>query len=63
MIVAAMYHKAVLLKESIEGLHITDGGTYVDATFGGGGHTSAILEKLNGGKVIAFDQDKDAFRK
>ena len=56
-----MYHRAVLLKESIEGLNIIDGGTYVDATFGGGGHTNAILEKLKGGKVIAFDQDKDAF--
>ncbi len=61
MIVAEMYHKAVLLKESIEGLNIIDGGTYVDATFGGGGHTKAILEKLKGGRVIAFDQDKDAF--
>ena len=61
MIVTEMYHRAVLLKESIEGLNIIDGGTYVDATFGGGGHTTAILEKLKGGRVIAFDQDKDAF--
>lgn len=57
-----MYHRAVLLKESIEGLNITDGGTYVDATFGGGGHTKAILEQLKAGRVIAFDQDKDAFK-
>ncbi len=61
MIVTEMYHRAVLLKESIEGLNIIDGGTYVDATFGGGGHTNAILEKFTGGRVIAFDQDKDAF--
>ncbi|MGP8216275.1 MAG: 16S rRNA (cytosine(1402)-N(4))-methyltransferase RsmH [Bacteroidia bacterium] len=56
-----MYHRPVLLKESIEGLNIVDGGTYVDATFGGGGHTNAILKKLKSGRVIAFDQDKDAF--
>ncbi len=56
-----MYHRAVLLNESIEGLNIIDGGTYVDATYGGGGHSNAILEKLKGGRLIAFDQDKDAF--
>jgi 16S rRNA (cytosine1402-N4)-methyltransferase len=61
MIETVMYHKAVLLKESIEGLNIKDGGTYVDATYGGGGHSIAILEKLKNGKLIAFDQDKDAF--
>lgn len=56
-----MYHKPVLLKESIEGLNIKPNGVYVDATFGGGGHSSEILSKLsNKGKLIAFDQDKDA---
>jgi 16S rRNA (cytosine1402-N4)-methyltransferase len=60
MTVLEMYHRPVLLNESIKGLNITDGGIYVDATYGGGGHTNAILEKLKKGAVIAFDQDKDA---
>ena len=55
-----MYHKPVLLKESITGLKITPGGTYVDATFGGGGHSMEILGALKGGKLIAFDRDPDA---
>lgn len=55
-----MYHSPVMLKECIEGLAITAGGFYVDVTFGGGGHTRAILEALHEGKVIAFDQDEDA---
>lgn len=55
-----MYHSPVMLKECIEGLAITAGGFYVDVTFGGGGHTRAILESLTEGKVIAFDQDEDA---
>lgn len=55
-----MYHRPVLLAESIAGLNIKDGGKYVDATYGGGGHTKAILEKLENGRVIAFDQDRDA---
>lgn len=54
------YHKPVMLQECIEGLHITPDGTYVDVTFGGGGHARAILERLNGGRLIAFDQDDDA---
>lgn len=55
------YHIPVLLKEIIEGLLITPDGIYVDCTFGGGGHSKAILEKLNEkGKLIAFDQDEDA---
>jgi len=55
------YHIPVLLKESIEGLNILPNGVYVDATFGGGGHTKEILNHLNSsGKVIAFDQDTDA---
>ena len=55
------YHKAVLLKETVEGLNIKPNGTYVDVTFGGGGHSKAILSRLNtDGKLYAFDQDKDA---
>ncbi len=53
------YHEPVLLKEAIEGMNIKAGGTYVDATYGGGGHSKAILEKLNNGKLFAFDQDED----
>ncbi|MFP4470236.1 MAG: 16S rRNA (cytosine(1402)-N(4))-methyltransferase RsmH [Bacteroidales bacterium] len=54
------YHQPVLLRESIEGLGIKPGGTYVDATFGGGGHSKAILENLENGRLLAFDQDEDA---
>ena len=57
-----MYHKPVMLEESLKGLNIRDGGVYVDATLGGGGHAAAILEKLEHGKLIAFDQDKDAIQ-
>jgi 16S rRNA (cytosine1402-N4)-methyltransferase len=57
------YHIPVLLRETIEGLSILPGGVYVDCTFGGGGHSKAILEKLGAdGKLIAFDQDEDAKR-
>jgi 16S rRNA (cytosine1402-N4)-methyltransferase len=57
------YHIPVLLRETIEGLSIQPGGVYVDCTFGGGGHSKAILEKLGiDGKLIAFDQDEDAKR-
>jgi 16S rRNA (cytosine1402-N4)-methyltransferase len=56
-----MYHKPVLLKESIIGLKINPNGIYVDATFGGGGHSKEILNNLNpNGRLIAFDQDQDA---
>ena len=55
-----IYHKSVLLDASIDALAIKPGGIYVDATFGGGGHAKAILEKLQGGKLIAFDQDEEA---
>ena len=56
-----MYHNPVLLEESIIGLNINPNGTYVDATFGGGGHSTEILNKLNSsGRIIAFDQDQDA---
>ena len=55
------YHIPVLLHEVIEGLNIRPGGVYVDCTFGGGGHSKAILQKLSAtGKLIAFDQDDDA---
>ena len=54
------YHNPVMLEECIEGLDIKANGTYVDLTFGGGGHSKAILKKLKEGKLIAFDQDDDA---
>ena len=58
-----MYHTSVLLHESIDYLGIKPGGSYVDATFGGGGHTRLILEKLGGkGHLYAFDQDSDAIQ-
>ncbi len=57
------YHTPVLLKEAVDGLNIVADGIYVDCTFGGGGHSKAILEKLDqNGKLIAFDQDEDAKR-
>ncbi|NQZ77583.1 MAG: 16S rRNA (cytosine(1402)-N(4))-methyltransferase RsmH [Ekhidna sp.] len=49
-----------MLAECIEGLDIKPGGVYVDVTFGGGGHSKAILDKLTTGHLIAFDQDADA---
>lgn len=55
------YHNPVLLNESIKGLNINPLGIYVDVTFGGGGHSRAILNKLSSkGKLIAFDQDASA---
>ncbi len=55
------YHIPVLLNEVIEGLNIRPEGIYVDCTFGGGGHSKAILSKLGAaGKLVAFDQDDDA---
>lgn len=58
-----MYHTSVLLHESIDYLAVKPGGSYVDATFGGGGHTRLILEKLGGkGHLYAFDQDMDAIQ-
>jgi 16S rRNA (cytosine1402-N4)-methyltransferase len=55
------YHVPVLLQESIDALDINPAGTYVDCTFGGGGHSRAILSRLNeNGKLYAFDQDDDA---
>lgn len=54
------YHDPVLLEECISGLNIDPEGTYVDLTFGGGGHSREILKQLKGGHLYAFDQDKDA---
>jgi 16S rRNA (cytosine1402-N4)-methyltransferase len=54
------YHNPVMLDQCIEALNIKSGGIYIDVTFGGGGHSKAILEKLGEGRLIAFDQDKDA---
>lgn len=55
------YHVPVLLAESLEALAIRPDGIYVDCTFGGGGHSRAILEKLGpNGKLVGFDQDADA---
>ena len=55
-----MYHQPVLLNESIEALNIKGDGIYVDVTYGGGGHSAKILEKITTGSLIAFDQDQDA---
>ena len=58
-----MYHVPVLLEESIECLRIKPDGVYVDCTFGGGGHSRAILARLgNKGKLYGFDQDREAYR-
>ena len=57
----AIYHVPVLLRESIDGLAIHDGGIYVDVTFGGGGHSHEVLRQLHGtGHLYSFDQDADA---
>ncbi len=56
------YHRAVLLRESIEALQISPEGIYVDVTMGAAGHSRAILEKLTTGKLFAFDQDRDAWK-
>lgn len=55
------YHVPVLLRESVDGLNIKPNGTYVDLTFGGGGHSREILKHLKKGRLIAFDQDEEAF--
>lgn len=55
-----MYHRPVMLTECLEGLQVKSTGTYVDATFGGGGHSMKILEQLTEGRLIVFDQDDDA---
>lgn len=56
-----MFHNSVLLEEAINGLNINPNGVYVDATYGGGGHSREILNRLSvSGKLLAFDQDIDA---
>lgn len=56
-----IYHVPVMLHEVINGLKLQPGGVYIDCTFGGGGHSKAILSQLSqNGKLFAFDQDKDA---
>lgn len=57
-----VYHRPVMVNECITGLKIKPDGVYVDATFGGGGHTLAMLENIKEGRLIAFDQDEDAKR-
>ena len=58
-----MYHDPVLLTESVDGLDIKEDGVYVDVTFGGGGHSKEILKRLGAnGRLVAFDQDKDALQ-
>jgi 16S rRNA (cytosine1402-N4)-methyltransferase len=55
------YHNPVLLQSSLEGLKVRPQGTYVDVTFGGGGHSRAILDQLDAnGRLFGFDQDADA---
>lgn len=56
-----IYHTPVLLEESVNGMNIRPDGTYVDVTFGGGGHSKYILSKLGkNGRLLSFDQDEDA---
>ena len=56
-----IYHKPVMLEEAIQGLKINPDGVYVDVTFGGGGHSRAIIQKLSErGRLLAFDQDEAA---
>ena len=55
------YHVPVLLSETVDGLNVRPDGTYVDATFGGGGHSREILRRLGAkGRLYGFDQDADA---
>jgi len=54
------YHVPVMLKECVDGLNIKENGTYIDVTFGGGGHAKEILKNISSGKLFAFDQDEAA---
>lgn len=56
----SIYHTSVLLQPSVDALNIVPDGVYVDVTFGGGGHSKAILNQLERGMLYAFDQDADA---
>lgn len=61
MMEEGIYHVPVMLQEVVDGLQIIPSGIYVDCTFGGGGHSRKILEKLDPqGRLVVFDQDKDA---
>ncbi|MBE6648827.1 MAG: 16S rRNA (cytosine(1402)-N(4))-methyltransferase RsmH [Ruminococcaceae bacterium] len=53
-------HYSVMLKETVDGMEISEGGVYVDCTFGGGGHSSLILSRIGNGKLYGFDRDSDA---
>ena len=53
-------HTSILLDEVIEGLAIKENGIYVDGTLGGAGHSSEIVKRLKGGKLVGIDQDEDA---
>ena len=57
------YHIPVLLHESVDALCVRSGGTYVDATYGGGGHAREILNRLSKGRLLAFDRDADTTAK
>ena len=58
---AGVYHLPVLLRESVDGLAIRPSGTYIDVTFGGGGHSREILRRLGSdGRLFGFDQDSDS---
>ncbi len=60
---AGFYHQPVLLQEVLEHMQIRPDGLYIDATFGGGGHSRAILSQLGPqGRLVVFDQDEDAYR-
>ena len=54
------YHEPVLLQACVDGLNLQPGGTYVDITFGGGGHSRELLRQLESGRLFGFDQDADA---
>lgn len=63
MMMQMEYHNPVLLKETVDGLHMHPEGVYVDVTFGGGGHSREIMSRLGEkGKLFAFDQDVDALK-
>ena len=56
------HHLPVLLNECLEGLKIREGGTYLDCTLGGAGHSSEILKRLHGGTLVGIDRDQDAIQ-
>ncbi|PLW94415.1 MAG: 16S rRNA (cytosine(1402)-N(4))-methyltransferase [Marinilabiliales bacterium] len=56
------YHTSVLLEQSVDLLNIRNNAVYVDATFGGGGHSREILKRMKNGRLIAIDQDADAHK-